>query len=353
MADVKNLYKTAVRTPNQAANQATTKVNAGNVTPSPILHADTPSVLDKAVDAVKPAAPDPNADGTFQSTGPVWWIGLDNNQTRDLEGVLATGGSLLAALAGPFWPVVGAALLASIGYIEMVNKFGGSNGVDINGVIGTEGLIVTPRVGKFYADLIQAARMVVSGRTIVDFLVIASGDVPALGATLGIPVVASVLTALEAGTPLGWALAGALGFAVNLLEAAPDPNAHGHIWANRDQPAQWESFILAQVAPGNKVSLLSWQGLFSAQLGGGNDVYANRPQVGDWETWTIVDNNDGTVSFESFNGNYLSAQQGGGTALYANRTTIGTWEKFYLVNLPDGRIALKTHDLGKFVSVQQ
>jgi len=249
--------------------------------------------------------------------------------------------------------VIGAALLASIGYIELVNKFDGSNGVDISGVIGTEGLIVTPRVGKFYADLIQAARMAVSGRTIVDFLVIASGDVPALGATLGIPVVASVLTAIESGSPLGWALAGALGLVVNLTESVPDPNQHGHIWANRDTPAQWESFILAQLDTDSKVSLLSWQGLFSAQWGGGNDVYANRPQVGDWESWTLIDNNDGTVSFQSFNGNYLSAQLGGGTALYVSRTTIGTWEKFYLINLPDGKVALKTHDLGIFVSVMQ
>jgi hypothetical protein len=313
------------------------------------------SLASKAVDVLKPAAPDPNADGGFSNTGPVWWVGLDNDQTHSLEGVLTTGGGLLASLAGPLWPVVGAALVASVGYIEAINKLFGSNGVDINGVIGTEGVIVTPRVGKVYGDLIQAARMVVSGRTIVDFLVIASGDIPALGATLGIPVVAAVLTAVEAGNPLGWALAGALGFAVNLLDPAPDPNTHGHIWANRDQPQQWETFILAQVAAGNKVSLLSWQGLFSAQNGGGNDVYANRPQVGDWETWTLIDNNDGTVSFKSFNGNYLSAQQGGGdgSAVYVNRTAIGTWEKFFLISLPDGRVALKTHDKGKFVSVQQ
>ena len=223
------------------------------------------STIGSLVDAVKPAPPDKNADGEFEHTGPVWWVGLDNNQTHDLEGVLATGGSALAALAGPFWPVVGAALLASIGYIEAVNKFGGSNGVDINGVVGTEGLIVTPRVGKFYAELIQAARIAVSGRTIVDFLVIASQDVPALGATLNIPVVASVLTAIESGTPFGWALAGALGLAVNLLEKEPDPNQHGHIWANRDEAKEWESFILAKIADGNKVSLLAWQGLFSAQ----------------------------------------------------------------------------------------
>ena len=349
MGNVKNLSETVVRVP----NQVTIKANSAQGNTSTQRRVEDHSAIGNFVDIVKPAPPDKNANGDFDHTGPVWWVGLNNDQTHDLEGVLATGGSLLASLAGPLWPVVGAALLASIGYIEMVNKLGGSNGVDINGVVGTEGLIVTPRVGKLYGELIQAARLAVSGRTIVDFLVIASGDVPALGATLNLPVVASVLTAVEYGTPLGWALAGALGLAVDIFSSPPDPNAHGHIWANRDQPAEWESFILAQVGEGNKVSLLSWQGLFSAQLGGGNDVYANRPQVGDWETWTLIDNNDGTVSFKTFNGNYLSAEQGGGVACYANRTTIGTWEKFYLVNLPDGKIALKTHDKGKFVSVQQ
>jgi hypothetical protein len=349
MADVKKVSETVVRAPVQDV----TKVAANKETPPAKRVLDETSTLGKLADDVKPAPPASNADGSFAHTGPVWWVGLNNDQTQNLEAVLGAGGALLATATGPLWPFVGAAIGAAVGYIELVNKFGGSNGVDINGVVGTEGLIVTPHVGKVYEDLIQAARMVVSGRTIVDFLIIASGDVPALGATLGIPVVASVLTLLEAGNPLGWALSGALGFAIDKLESPPDPNQHGHIWANRDTPAQWESFILAQVAAGNKVSLLSWQGLFSAQNGGGNDVYANRPQVGDWETWTLIDNNDGTVSFESFNGNYLSAQLGGGTALYVNRTTIGTWEKFYLVNLPDGRVALKTHDLGKFVSVQQ
>ncbi|MBS1803482.1 MAG: hypothetical protein JST28_08945 [Acidobacteria bacterium] len=314
---------------------------------------DDKSAIDKASDFVKPAPPPANSEGEFKNTGSVWWIGLNNDQTHALEAVLATAGNALATLAGPIWPAVAAALNGSIGYIELVNRLGGNNGVDINGVVGFEGLVVTPRVGKFYEELIQAARLVISGRTIVDFIIIASGDVPALGATLGIPVVASVLTALESGTPLGWALAGALGLAVDLLGSAPDPNQHGHIWANRDAAGPWESFIMAQVANGSRISLLSWQGLFSAQMGGGNDVYANRPQVGDWETWTIIDNNDGTVSFKSFNGNYLSAEQGGGAALYVNRSSIGTWEKFYLVNLPDGKIALRTHDKSKFVSVQQ
>jgi len=352
MGTTKNLPEAAVKA-TTTANQVTATQNVTQPTSSSRRVLDDTSLIDHAGDFVKPAPPPANSEGEFKNTGPVWWIGLNNDQTHALETVLATAGNALATLAGPLWPEVAAALNGSIAYIESVNKFGGNNGVDINGVAGFEGLIVTPRWGKFYEELIQAARLVISGRTIVDFVIIASGDVPALGATLGIPVVASVLTALESGTPFGWALAGALGLAVDLLGKAPDPNEHGHIWANRDTAGPWETFILAQVGKDSKVSLLSWQGLFSAQMGGGNDVYANRPQVGDWETWTFVDNNDGTVSFKSFNGNFLSAEQGGGVALYANRTTIGDWEKFYIVNLPGGKVALKTHDKGKFVSVQQ
>jgi hypothetical protein len=336
-----------------AKPQVVTKPSAGPKRAQPQVRADqNSSTLSDLGDLVKPAAPDkPAADFDFQNTGPVWWVSLDNAHTHDLEAVVAT----LGALTGLVWPPAAAAIEASIPYIELVNKFGGNNGVDINGVVGTDGLIVTPRVGKLYGELIQAARLEVSGRTIVDFIIVASKSVPELGAALNLPVVASVLAAVESGTPLGWALAAALGFAVNLLGSAPDPNEHGHIWANRDQAQQWESFLLAHIDDGNKVSLLSWQGLFSAQMGGGNDVYANRPQVGDWETWTLIDNGDGTVSFKSFNGNYLSAQEGGGDgmAVYVNRTAIGDWEKFYLVNMPDGKVALKTKLKGKFVSVQQ
>ena len=301
---------------------------------------------------VNPDRPDSSVNGDFNHTGPVWWVGLNNDQTEVLEAVLRIGGGSMAVATGPLWPAVGAAIGAAVGYIHLVNKIGGSHGVDINGVIGTEGVIVTPRLGKIYDELIQAARLAVSGRTILDFVLMASAKVPALAAALDVPVAASIFSAVASGTPLGWAIAGAVGLVVNLLESAPDPNAHGAVMADRDQAAQWESFLLGQLGNGNKASLLSWHGIFSAQNGGGQGVYANRTQVGDWETWTLIDNNDGTVSFQTYDGHYLCAEEGGGRECQANRTAIGSWEKFYIVNLPDGKVALKTHDKGKFVSVQ-
>lgn len=307
--------------------------------------------LDKVPDLLKPAAPETNDTGEFKSTGPVWWIGLTNDQTHALSATVASGEGL-APLTGPLWVVIAAQLAAAVGYIEMINSWGGNNGVDINGVVGTMGLIVTPRVGKVYKDLINAARLAVSGRTILDFVLMASSKVPQLAGALNVGVAASIFNAVASGTPLGWAIAGGLGYVVNLLEPEPDPNAHGAVLADRTQIGDWESFTMATVGAGNKVSLLAWQGLFSAQSGGGHGVYANRMQVGDWETWTLIGNPDGTASLQTINGHYLTAEGGGGSVCQADRTAIGNWEKFFLVNLPSGKVALKTHDQGKFVSVQ-
>ncbi len=212
MADVKNFTeKTTVK----SSNPITTKPTPGAGHIHPITTGQLNSAASGIAAVLKPSPPDANTDnGELLITGMVWYVGLTNDQTHALETVLGAGGEALAPLGGPLWPAIAAALAAAVTYIEIVNKLGGSNGVDINGVVGVEGVIVTPRVGKLYGELIQAARLVVTGRTIVDFLIIAGGQVPALGAVLGISTVASVLTAVEAGNPLGWALAGALGLAV-------------------------------------------------------------------------------------------------------------------------------------------
>jgi hypothetical protein len=336
---------------------------AGAITDTPATDPNRPirpkgleqSLTDRISDALKPAPPPANqATGKFSNTGPVWWLSLDNDQTHLAESLAATAGAAaFAFIPPPFGLAVSGAIEASIPYIEAINKFGGYNGVEINGVVGTLGVIVTPRVGGVYGDLIQAARLSVSGRTIIDFVVMASSKVPQLAAALEIPVVASIFGAVASGTPVGAAIAAALGFFVDKAGPVPDINAHGSVLANRDQAKEWESFLMAQIGQGNQVGLLSWQGLFSAQGGGGAGVYANRPELKEWETWTLIDNNDGTVSFQTINGHFLCAEEGGGRECQANRTAIGNWEKFYIVNLPNGKIALKTHDKGKFVSVQK
>ena len=295
--------------------------------------------------------PEREPDGNLQFSGAVWYLGLTNDQTVKLQEVLTAGGGTLAAVPG--FQLIGGALLAAVPWIEAVNDLGGDNGVDINGVVGTLGVIVTPRVGKIYGELINLARMGVSGRTIMDFIVRAAANSPQLSSALNLGIVGAIFQQVAAGTPLGWAIAGGVGWLVQLFQPEPDPNQFGAVLADRRDPFAWESFILGQLGSGNQVSLLSHMGLFSAQMGGGYGVYANRPQVGEWETWTLITNGDGTVSLQTFNGHYLCAEEGGGRECQANRTAIGPWEKFFLVNLPDGRIALKTLDKGLFVSVQK
>lgn len=295
--------------------------------------------------------PDSEADGQVRVTGAVWYVGLTNDQTHRLQEVLAAGGGTLAAVPG--FAVIGGALLAAVPWIEAVNDFGGDNGVDINGAFGTMGVVVTPRIGKIYADIINDIRLAVSGRTILDFLVRASTVSPALSAALNLPVVASVFQLVASGTPLGWAISGALGWLIQILQPEPDPNDHGAVMADRLDAFAWESFTIGTLGVGNQIGLQSHMGHFSAQMGGGYGVYANRPQIGDWETWTLIWNSDGTVSLQTFDGHYLCAEEGGGRECQANRTAIGNWEKFYLVSMPDGKFALKTHDKGLFVSVQK
>lgn len=285
---------------------------------------------------------------TFSHTGLVWVVGLSDQETNTLTTVIPT----IAPAAGALFPPVSAALLAAVPYIQFFNALGGHNGVDVNGAVGAIGVMVTPHASGIYQTFVQAQRLVVSGELLANFIVKAAGEVPAVASTLGIPVVGAVFTAIGSGTPFGWALAGALGLGVNKLLAPPDPNAHGAIHADRAAVGDWERLLMVQLGGGDQIALLAWQGFFSAQGGGGADVYANRPQVGDWEKWTLVDNHDGTISLRTSNGHFLTALNGGDSYCMADRTTAGNWEKFFVQNMPGGHIALKTHDKGKYLSVQ-
>ena len=289
--------------------------------------------------------------GEFRIEGLVWVLSCNNEQTNALQSLLATLAPKLTVAAGPYAPQVAAAIGASIIYIEMMNRWGGNNGVDINGVVGTLGVIVTPRVGKLWGELLHAGRMGISARTVLDFLVAAAAKSPALATAFQVSGVAAVLSALQSGTPLGWALLIGIGLIPDFLKPQPDVNDHGAVMADRNRVAEWETFTMGSLE-GNTVSILSWLGFFSAQNAGGAGVYANRPVIKDWETWTLVNNHDGTVSFRTFNGHYLTAENGGGRECQANRTQIGDWEKFSVVPLPSGQIALQARN-GQFVSVQK
>ena len=287
-------------------------------------------------------------------TGPVWVVSLTHQQAEAVEGSL---GAIAGAttLAGPVGAAIAAAVGGAAGIIQLMDAIGGDQGVDIQGVVGVPGVIVTPHASGMFGALVQGARVGAAVATIVEFILKAGSVVPAIAQGLGVQVAATVFAGIEAGTPLGWALEGAVaGTIIKLLEPAPDPNAHGGVHADRTAAGDWERFILAQLPPGNHIALLSWQGLFSAQNGGGGDVYANRPTVGPWETWTLIHNPDQTVSFQSTGGHFLSALNGGGngSVCTVKATAIGSTERFFLQNLPGGHISIKTHDKGTFLSVQ-
>lgn len=312
-------------------------------------------------DASAPAPP-PDAP-QFSLTGPVWVVGLDHQQADTLDTALTTLAGVITTVAGassPAPPV--AAIVATIAgavkgageIIQLMDKIGGNQGVDIQGVLGVAGVIVTPHASGMFGMLVQGAREGVAVATIMDYVLRAASEVPALATGLGLGAAAQVFSKVASGTPLGWALAAAAGAIINLVLPTPDPNEHGGIHADRTSVGDWERFIMAHIPPGNQIAILSWQGLFSAQRGGGADVYANRPKISDWETWNIIDNHDGTVSLQSSNGHYLTATNGGGNGSYcmADRTAIGTWERFYIQNVAGGHIAIKTHDQATYLSVQ-
>jgi len=289
----------------------------------------------------------------FRFSGPVWWLVLNHEQTDNLEGVLSTGGGAILAVAGVASPAVLGALAVSIAYIKAMDLLGGNNGVEITGIVGTPGVIVTPRLKGIFAELIDLARQAVAAATVLDWVITGVGMSPALALALEFGPLAAVVTAVAAGTPLGVALAALVKPIEEILGLGnPDPDEHGAVLADRGAIGPWESFLMGDNGDGS-VSLLSHMGLFCADRAGGYGVHANRIQVGEWERWTLIRHGDGTVSLRSSNGHFFVAESGGGQVCNANRTAIGDWEKFWLDTLPGGRVALRTFSSNQYVSVQK
>ena len=288
--------------------------------------------------------------GELRLEGAVWVLSCDNQQTIALQGHLTTLKDVLEVVAGPLATPIAETIKMSIGYIQFMNALGGHNGVEIQGVVGLPGLMVTPRGGSLANEFLKAGRLAVTGRVLTEFLANAAARSPVLATTFQLGGVAAVIQTILSGTPLGWALAAAVGIIPDLLLPEPDPDEHGAVLADRAAVGVWETFSFCDRGDGT-ISMLSWLGHFSAQGGGGAGVYANRPQALEWETWTQVPNGDGTVSFRTYNGHYLCAEMGGGRECQADRTQIGAWEKFRLEPQPGNKWAIRASN-GQFVSVQ-
>jgi len=267
-------------------------------------------------------------------------------------------GNLAAIVGSAIVPIplhVLAALTTLTAYIVVIDRVGGNNGVDITGVEGAAGAIVTPHGSPAYAWLSQAANIAVDvGRTIGDFVIKAAGQIRTLAqAVTSEP---AVLTEVALGQPVIAAVAGLLNGLFGQGAPPPsNPNTFGAVKANRTNPQDWESFVLMAVDNG-QVALLSWQGFFSAQGGGGSSVYANRSAVQDWEHWTLIRNDDGTLSFRTHdNGHYLGTSATADSSCYADQWQIAqqpaiTWCRFILGQLPAGHITLRAST--GYVSVQ-
>lgn len=292
----------------------------------------------------------------FRMTEPVWVLVLNHEQTVALTDMLSSGGGAVLDAAGVASSAILAALAASVLYIGAVDLLGGNNGVEITGVIGCQGVVVTPRLkGGPYNDFAQSTRTALAAVTVLDWVVSAVAASPVLATALQFAPLAAVASALAAGTPLRLALAAAaLGRAVEELlglGGTPDPNEHGQVLADRGAVGPWESFLMGDNGDGS-VSLLSHMGLFSADGGGGGGVYANRPKTGDWERWYVIRHGDHTVSLRTINGHFSTAERQGGAECNANRTEIGPWDKCWLEPLDGGRVALKSFRDPQYVSVQ-
>jgi hypothetical protein len=288
----------------------------------------------------------------FTNNGNVWRVRLNSSEADSVPAVMAVAGAVAAI--PPIGPAIFIAIGAAAAYVVAMNKLGGNNGVDVHGIVGAQGAIVTPRFSGMYEHLVSAAAAGVAAATVGEVFVAAAAINGGLANALGLATVGKVFSLLRAGTPLGIAL----GVALAILPwpfsgPEPDPDQHGGVHADRDQIGEWESFFRTELGNG-EISLLSWQGHFSARGGGGGPVFANRPEVKEWERWKVIENGDGSVSLKTFNNHFLVAEDGGGRECRANRTAIGPWEKFRIENLSNKeKIALRTVTKAKYVSVQR
>ena len=102
------------------------------------------------------------------------------------------------------------------------------------------------------------------------------------------------------------------------------------IYANRNSPGDWETFLMVDLG-GGRIALMAFNGQYLvAEGGGGGLIYANRNSIGDWETFTRVNLGGNRVALRANNGQYLVAEGGGGQLIYADRNGTGDWETFVI-----------------------
>jgi hypothetical protein len=294
----------------------------------------------------------------FQSTGPVWDVSMTHGEVN------AGNWSAALAAAGAPNPVT-IAIAAATQIVSFIDFLGGDNGVDITGILGVQGCIITPHTFGIFGVLSQATKIVAdAGRTIGDFLVKAVGD-GSKAVSIALCVSIGTIIAGPVGGLIGGLLSGLFGGG---NQPQPPTPARGGVAADTpvNQPITGvNKFILCQNAGGAGVTLLSWQGFFCPQRGGGTSILANTDRVGQYEQLVMENNGDGTVSFRADSTGtsfYFRAMNGGGNVcqwdttnpgvgVYHHRNALET--SFRILHLENGNIALQTYNKQYYVRVSQ
>lgn len=118
--------------------------------------------------------------------------------------------------------------------------------------------------------------------------------------------------------------------AINGKYVIDDRNKGSNLYANSDNPWEWETFEIIEAGK-DKINIRSSTGKFvCADQGKANVLVANRDEAKDWEAFKIIDLENGFVAFLATNGKYLSADKES-LQLFANSDSIGDQEKFLLI----------------------
>ncbi len=122
-------------------------------------------------------APSPADALPVSLQGPVWMVELNHQHSEAAQGVLTTVAAINCVNA-----IGGAA-----GFIRLMDAIGGDQGVDAQGLLGVNGIIVTPHSSGIYQTLIAGAYVEVGAATTAAFLLKAGGGVPDFGRSHATP----------------------------------------------------------------------------------------------------------------------------------------------------------------------
>jgi hypothetical protein len=269
----------------------------------------------------------------FKQNGMLWCVRLTHAEVERIGAV----GDVLAQLPEP---IISKSITVAVTYVKIVDWIGGSNGVEIIGVLGYMGISVTPLNWSAFQFLAKFPSLITESAEQL-------GD-----------IIFKTITYWKdkIDIPLPFVIAfpfifGPIVLADKLLGKI-FRRKHGGMRADKREAGSQEKFFLVDLPEENKVALLSWRGYVRAKDGGGNEVWADKPWIRSHEKWELERNDDGTVSFRSWNGHYFIAKGGGGKECDADSREKGSWERFFMEFHEDGVFSLRTLEKGLYVHVK-